>query len=264
MVIGQQFLMPKNNKLIQPKELSIHLFMNGFSFCTQSKIDFIPSPNSLILNLPKELDKFLNQYPKETFSNISLIFFNGPSTFVPESLYESGLIKQYLQYYKKTDPKDIYSYDSLEGEVNLYSYSEVIKKIINQASKPIKYIHYNSILFRIIKKISQKKKRPQFHIHLQKGFADLFLIKNEQLIFNNRFSVKTEDEFLYYVFFIVEQFLLEIDSFDFVFLGKIKEFNSYYQAIKLYHEEVCFHEEHDLSSNYLEKHSAPFLAQYFS
>ena len=264
MVIGQQFLMPKNNKLIQPKELSIHVFMNGFSFCTQSKIEFIPSPNSLYLDFPKEFDEYLNYYPQGTFSNISLIHFTGPSTFVPKSLFQSDLMDQYLQYYKKTDPRDIYNYDTLEEEVNVYSFSEIIQNTVNKVSKPIKHIHYNSLLFRIIKKLSQKNKRPQFHIHLQKGFVDLFLTEKGQLIFNNRFTIETEDEFLYYVFFVVEQFILETGSFDFVFLGKITEFNSYYQAIKLYHEEVYFHEEGYVLSNHIEKHSAPFLAQYFS
>lgn len=60
MVIGQPFLMPSNNKTIQHNELSIHSFVNGFSFCTQSKIDFLP--------LNKDPEEF-----KKAFENTSII-----------------------------------------------------------------------------------------------------------------------------------------------------------------------------------------------
>ena len=62
---GQLFLMPNNNKIIQHNELSIHIFVNGFSFCTKSKVDFLPT-NNQNSDFKPAFDKFINYYPKKT------------------------------------------------------------------------------------------------------------------------------------------------------------------------------------------------------
>ncbi|MEK9613697.1 MAG: DUF3822 family protein, partial [Flavobacteriaceae bacterium] len=106
--------------------------------------------------------------------------------------------------------------------------------------------------------------RSQLYFHLQKGFLDLFLTQGGNVIFNNRFSVETKDEFLYYTFFVVEQFKLEKGFFDLIFLGEIAEFEPYYSALKRYHDDYVFYEESPLNSDKIRQHPAPFLAQYFS
>ncbi len=58
--------MPKENKIIQPKDLSIHYFVNGFSFCTHSKIDFIPTPKGAS-DFKKALEDFFDRWEKGIF-----------------------------------------------------------------------------------------------------------------------------------------------------------------------------------------------------
>ena len=91
MEIGQQFLMPKKSRIIQPRELSIHIFQNGFSFCTSSKIDFVSSLNNNS-NFKTELDDYLGYYTNGDFDSFSIILFQYPSTFVPQNLFNK---KQY-------------------------------------------------------------------------------------------------------------------------------------------------------------------------
>ena len=42
METGRLFLMPLSKKVIQDKELSIHIFKDGFSFCTPDARPFFP------------------------------------------------------------------------------------------------------------------------------------------------------------------------------------------------------------------------------
>ena len=72
--------------------------------------------------------------------------------------------------------------------------------------------HYNSLLSRTILNIATIK--TQLYIHRQKDCMDLFLTMDKSIVFHNRFSVLSEDEFLYYTFFVVEQFKLESNAFD--------------------------------------------------
>ena len=62
-VIGLRFLTQIINKYILPNELSIHFFVNGFSFCTNSQIDFTPI-NDGIEDLKVSLKKKLEFFPK--------------------------------------------------------------------------------------------------------------------------------------------------------------------------------------------------------
>ena len=90
------------------------------------------------------------------------------------------------------------------------------------------YTHYNSILYKkILSVCSFVEFKYQLFIHIQFEATDLFLVNNNRIVFHNRFSVKNEEEFLYYVFFIVEQFDLKSDDFEINFLGKFIEYNSY-------------------------------------
>jgi hypothetical protein len=147
--------MPKENKIIQPKDLSIHYFVNGFSFCTHSKIDFIPTPKCAS-DFKKAIEDFFDYYPKETFLSYSLLFYQNPSVFVPEKFFDDSRAKEYLELFKKTDETDAIAYDSVdveENQINLYTFPKEIKEVLTQSNRSFKTAHYNTLLLRKIKRI---------------------------------------------------------------------------------------------------------------
>ena len=263
---GQLFLMPSSNKIIQHNELSIHSFVNGFSFCTQSKVDFLPS-NPDQKEFKKAFDEFIDYYPKNTFSAISLIHFEHPSTFVPKSLFSEKHLERYLSHYKinKGNNTFRFDYNDENSQVNVYSYPNEIQILLETSENSFHETHYNTLLSRTILNLASKSEtKIQLYIHLQKESMDLFLTKNKSIIFHNKFSTQSEDEFLYYVFFVVEQFELESNAFEIKKKKKIDLFASFYEAIRLYHNNIHFHQEIIISKQATENHNAPFLAQYFS
>ena len=263
---GQLFLMLSNNKTIHNNDLSIHIFVNGFSFCTKSKVDFLPRNNE-ILDFKPTFDEFISYYPKKNFRAISIVHFSYPSTFVPQTLFDISYKEKYLSRYNSNSKNDIFIHDILKEskKVNVYSYPKEIELILETNKNNYQEIHYNSLLYNLVHKYNvRSENKTQLYIHLQKKKVDVFLIKNKRLLFNNSFLIKNEDDFLYYVFFVIEQFELEINSFEFIFLGKITLFDSYYKAVKIYHENISFYEEEIISNQAIQNHNAPFLSQYFS
>ena len=69
---------------------------------------------------------------------------------------------------------------------------------------------------------------------------DIFLVKNKSLLFNNRFVIKKQNDFMYYLFFVIEQFDLGPNQFEIEFLGRIDAFESYYEIVKNYHYYITF------------------------
>ena len=266
METGQPFSMPHDNKIIQPKELSIHLFVNGFSFCTHSKIDFVATPNG-VEDFQQAFNDYLAYYPEGSFSSASAIFFQNPSCFVPLSLFDKSHAEQYVSLHHKPKESETLAFDILqeEAQVNLYYHSKPIKKILTESKIEFQCLHYNSILYKQILNLSRSSLVPyQLFLHFHSDAVDIFLVNNNTLQFNNRFRITNEDEFLYYVFFVVEQFKLKADEMEVIFLGKIKSFEGYYDAVKQYHSQIMFK---DLQSPFqidLTEHQAPYLAPFFS
>ena len=148
--------------------------MNGFSFCTNSKIDFTPI-NSDKKELKISLKEKLEFYPKDDFEIYSIVFFQSPSTFVPQKFFDSKKSKIYLSLYNKIKKEDIVAYDILENQqqVNVYSFQKEIKTILDETKIQFNYIHYNTILHKkIISICSFIEFKYQLFIHIQYEAVD--------------------------------------------------------------------------------------------
>ena len=265
METGLLFLMLGRNNIIQPIESSIHLFVNGFSFCTSSKTEFIPLTQD-IDDFKSALTDLLRFYPEDTFTNTQVILYHQPSTFVPSTFFDKNLLPNYLQFLGDFDEYSALNFDELKdtNQVNVYSYPKAILEILNQILKKATFCHYNSLLYKEVSSLSSYSENEyQLFIHLQKGAMDLYLAKNSEVVFQNHFNIQNEDEFLYYVFFVLQQYKLSSHQFEIVFLGEISAFKNYYKVIKEYHQKIRF--EHQKTSILLnmEQHPAPFFSQFF-
>ena len=263
METGRLFLMPSKNKSIALTNSSIHLFVNGFSFYTPSRTEFIPITNN-IGDFESALEELLNFHPKEMFSGTQIISYHQPSTFVPIKFFDKNLLKNYLQILGNINENSGLNFDLLkeESQVNVYSYPKIILEILNQHINNATLYHYNSLLYREVNKLSNfSEKNCQLYIHLQKDAMDLYLTKNSYVIFRNHFGIQNKDEFLYYVFFVVEQYKLSPDQFEIVFLGKITAFKKYYQSIKEFHQIIRFEDREICNKIDIDQHPAPFFAK---
>ena len=65
-------------------------------------------------------------------------------------------------------------------------------------------------------------------------------------------------------FFIVEQFEMETEGLEIVFLGKIQRYKTYYKALKHYHNNIKFVDGDNNKIGNLLTHPAPYLANIFN
>jgi hypothetical protein len=255
--------MPNKNNSIAQTDTSIHLFVNGFSFCTPSKTEFIPTPEGEE-DFKSAWTELLSFYPKGTFDQAQLISYHQPSTFVPAQFFDQQLLPNYLRFLKKLESNAVLNFDEIKNHatVNVYALPKVSLEIINSELSENRLCHYNTLLYTEVKALSASASKPyQLFIHLQQGAMDLYLTKESDIVFQNHFSIKNEDEFLYYVFFVVEQYKLNSNAYQIVFLGQIARFERHYKAITLYHSNIRFEESESCSSLEIDQHPAPFFAQ---
>ena len=258
--------MPNRSKTINKKTLSIHSFVDGFSFCTKSKIDFFSSSNNQ-KNFIDILNGYLDKEEKDFIESIKFISFHNPSTFVPYSLFDNSRSKEYLKLYSKEKKDEIVNYDKIEqiSQINVYTFPRHISNDLKKVNLNLEIFHYNTLLLNKILSLELSNEiEYQLFIHLQSEALDVFLLKKKQFKFNNRFLISNEDEFLYYLFFIVEQFEMETEGLEIVFLGKIQRYKTYYKALKHYHNNIKFIDGDNNKIGNLLTHPAPYLANIFS
>ena len=257
--------MPNRSKFINQKALSIHSFDDGFSFCTNSKIDYFFSTNNQ-KNFINILNEYLDRQEKSFIESIKFTSFHNPSTFVPYSLFDNSRPKDYLKLYSKEKKDEIAYYDKIEqiNQINVYTSPRNISDVLKKVNLNSEISHYNTLLLNNILSLEFSNGiEYQLFIHLQSEALDVFLFKKKQFKFNNRFLISNEDEFLYYLFFIVEQFDMETEGLEIVILGKIQRYESYYKALNQYHNHIKFVDGDNNQIENLSTHPAPYLANNF-
>ena len=258
--------MLKENNTLQKKSFSIHFFKNGFSFCTPKSVDFSSHPNT-ITEFENSIRNFLGNINQKNVEYFSIIFFHNPSALVPSVFFDKNKLDHYLSFYCKKPETEIIIYDELKKEdiINVYSIPKKVYNMIEKLDINFNILHYNSLLLnKVLNLCSSKKFSKQLFVHLHFDAMDLFLTKNNKLIFYNRFVVKNENDFMYYLFFVVEQFDLGPKDFEIFFLGRIDAFESYYDIVRNYHFYVSFSNEDHNTKIEFSKHHAPFLFSCFN
>ena len=257
--------MLSENNILQNKSFSIHFFNNGFSFCTDDNIDYFSHPTDTT-EFENSIRNFLKNNPKN-FEYFSIIFFQQPSTLVPKIFFDKNRLDDYLSFYYKKHEAEIIIYDELKKEynTNVYSIPRKLYNVIEKLDVDFNVFHYTSILIKkILNLCSTEKFSKQLFVHLHFDAMDIFLVENNKLVFYNSFVIKNEDDFMYYLFFVVEQFDLGPNDFEIQFLGRIDAFESYYDIVKNYHYYITFSNDNMSTKIDFSKHHAPYLSSCFN
>ena len=261
MEIGQQFLMLQIDKKITSDDLSILIFQDRIAFCTLEQ--------TLYFNLEK---KNINSDSLATWikyhnikkNNTKCISFESNGVVVPEKLYDEANKNLYLSLTdddlknKKIETKFIES----NNQIFIFPQSRDWDLLFQNLGVDIKTTHFAAELISFLSKLAKTSLKKSIFIHLRRNFFDLFIYQGSQLLLFNSFPHQDDEEFLYYLFFVLEQFYLKANQFEAIFLGKFLKYQSYYDAFKQFHliTNFTYPETLEIDSN----HPAPFFNYFYS
>ncbi len=243
-----------NHNITNSKDLSILVSMYGLSFMiynqdTNEKKFFeytFEAYNPSILQ--KKLQEILDERTilQDAFKSIRFIHHNQLNTLVPESYFDPENFAVLLQQQVKLLPNDQINYDEIKALhlYNIYVPYKNIAKSFTENTQNIVHKHSASeFLTAIMEEKKQAKNLPVFEIYLNIFPNDfqIAVFKNEKLQLYNAFSFQNIDEFLYYLFFIVETLEIKETRAQFYIMGldsthkivqNIKEFTQNIQVLK--------------------------------
>ena len=250
-------LSSKKNTLL---DLSILVRKDGFSFCTKEQHHFFGFETTPPTE--ESVKSFINYHQLQP-KNIHLVYLDSPSVSVPRLLFDEQQLDNYLKTALQKEEKTGAHKNELQSldQVVVYPVNETWNKLFKLLFPTVKEYHLSAYLLPDLAKYAFGKAKKNMFVHLRKDYFDLFLFQGGQLLVQNSFPQKNPDEFMYYLFYVCEQFYLKPKDFDLLFLGQFLAFSEHYNGTKEFHPNLTY-----LAPTFPSvdpHHPAPFLQSYF-
>ena len=261
MEIGQQFLMLQIEHKITSDDLSILVFKDRAAFCTLNQSLYFDLEKK---NINSESLATWIKYHNIKKNNNKCVLFDHTGVIVPHKLFDETNKNLYLSLSeeglinKVIETKFIKS----DNQIFVFSQSRDWRLLLKNLVVNLEITHFAAELIPLLSKISNENLKKNVFIHLRKDFFDLFIYQGSQLMLYNSFPHKDEEEFLYYLFFVLEQFYLKQNQFTAIFLGKFLNYQKYYNAFKEFHTLTKFTYPENLEID--DDHPAPFFNYFYN
>ncbi len=260
MEIGRQFLMLQIDSKITSDDLSILVFNDRLVFCTLDEIFNFDLEKNNVTNESLKTWVNLNNIKKK---NSKCILFEGTGVIVPHELFDKSKQSLYLSLSesnlnnKKIGSKIIQAHK----QVLVFTQSRDWSLLFKDLFIDIETTHFCAELIPFLSRMSSDNLKKSVFIHIRKDFFDLFIYQGSQLLLFNSFPHQDEEDFLYYLFFVLEQFCLKENQFSATFLGKFLEYQKYYEVFNEFHALTNFTYPENLKVD--SKNPAPFFNYFY-
>ncbi len=249
------------DKKITPNDLSILIFKDRIAFCTlEQTLYFDLEKKKLNSN---SLDTWIN-YHKIKKKNNKCILFESKGVVVPEELFDGNNKNLYLSLSEDHLKNKLVVAKHIKSDNQVFVFSQKTdwQLLFKNTLDNLEINHFGAELIPFVSKNSAANIKKRVFIHIREDYFDLFIYQGVQLLLFNSFPHKNEEEFLYYLFFVLEQFYLKPNQFTAVFLGKFVKYKKYYEVFNEFHTltEFILPENSEIDSH----HPAPFFNYFYN
>lgn len=233
----------------QADSLLIELTNSVISFCEFDvklncplRINHYPIDSSIPNN---NIDHIINsskhfQAAKQKYSNVFINYFTPNFTLCPTLFFNVEESRKMLEFNVGSINNDLICIDSINPDIKLiYSMDENLKSIFNQLYPN----HQINHIITVLSKLSITADEHQIE-NVTIGLFDktLFVIlkNNQKIIFANQFSTTSQEDILYYILFLFEQYQLNPLITPITIVGNYSVNSSICTSLKKYFKNVKF------------------------
>ena len=232
---------------VKRKQLSIQFSLDGFSFAVfdielQEFILFSSYAFKAKKNNPEEMLSLVKQvFTSEqilalSFEKVLVVHVNNLAAMVPFSLFNEDHLDTYVKFNNKIYNNDFFVYDYVLNQdmvAVFVPYVHINNFLIDQFGS-FEYKHYSSILVEKLLNNYASKEQANCFINVSKSHFEIIVSKQQKLQFYNTFEYNTNDDFLYYVLFTLEQLNLDVENIKVELLGQVDDNSELYKVLYTY------------------------------
>ena len=222
-----------NDNNIDNYHLSVEISHQTISYCI---IDTNKRRCKLLFSSKYDNNKLVeiingDKYLSQDFQSISVSIVNFPNTLVPISLYNEKDKNDLFSLNHELD--DVILDDNIKNEIkNLYAVPESLNNTLNNLFPNAKIRSQSSILINNF--LNHQNNKEYLYLYVKDNFVNIILTKNDELIFQNKFSYQTKEDLLFYTLFCIQELNLSNEEIKTDVYGDIskEEFNILYEYIR--------------------------------
>ena len=201
----------------QADSLIIELSGSTIQFCEmnaeQNKLLFIASypietnsDLSIIENLINAIRHF--QFSKKSYKNIYVNYFNTQFTLCPINFYVKENLRSLLEFNIGSINDQLIETDDITADIKLiYAVNEQLKSTLDNLFPNHHIKHTLSVLTKLMLNAEEMVKE-NILISLHATHIEIIVKQDHKLILANQYAIKTQEDVLYYILFILEQYQL--------------------------------------------------------
>jgi len=189
--------------------------------------------------IPGKLDLILNriEWFAYSFKKFKLLFDNAHSTLVPSPLFDEQQKSLYLGFNQPFVENSMITYDKLKNSeaVNVYYIPNPVVEKVRDFWPNASINHLSSFIIECLSlNFKNKIEKDTLFLHVNDGSYQLTSFKNNRLIFNNLYSYKTKEDFIYFLLATIDQLGYNPETVDLILLGKIEKSDEVSQMLYQY------------------------------
>jgi len=177
---------------------------------------------------------FLKSISNFNINKIELIFFSSIPSIVPSKLFDEKLRSKYLE--TNTSIKENIMHElSIDNKIAIvYSYDKQFINILNKKNIKYSISNYFTVLYNYLFEKDKISDGISLYINLNEDSFDLLIFISKEFIYYNSFDIKSKNEFLYYLLFVIKNYEISNKKDKVIFLGRYDKYLEYYEIANKY------------------------------
>lgn len=169
------------------------------------------------------------------------------AVLIPETYFEERNASHYVSPDVGTTGDTMVLWDKLNNlkAFNVFAVSQsMYKSIVQSFDNPVIRANNSGLIENLL--FQTKDKTQKIYIHFQSGNMDIVFIKSKELLFYNRFQIKSPEDFIYYILSVYKELQLIPTKHELQIIGEIEKDSSYIQLLAKYIRNIEYGTKNDL------------------
>lgn len=179
---------------------------------------------------------------QHSFRTFDVTYINNRSTLIPNAVFQKNKIAEYHQFNFDKLEEDNYYTDQLISlnANNIYTIPDFIIDAFSSI-KEVTFKHFSSALIEASLLHAKTTKTPLLiNVNVLPSEFQISIIKNQKLELYNSFTYQTNEDFIYYLLFALQQLNINNEDVTIRLLGEIEKESPLYHLISQYIKKITF------------------------
>ena len=174
------------------------------------------------------------QFSKKKYEHIYVNYFTQQFTLCPTAFYSGENNRSMLEFNVGSVTDGILLLDDINADIKLiYAVDESLKSTLDLVFPNHLLKHTLTILSKLML-VSEELTKENILLSIHSNYIEIVVKQDQKLILANQFSVKTQEDILYYVLFVLEQYQLNPLSATITIVGNLDTNSELINSLKKY------------------------------